>query len=257
MKFTLNYFSLQKLGNEEADYEDAFEPKRSGIIERSILSLAIADGATESSFASDWAKMLTRDFVRKPYSTIEVLKNRTRILSRDWHKVVNGKPLPWFIEEKIRLGAFTTFLGVRLTSFSKDTKQSGKWSAIAIGDSCIFQIRDDNLVYSFPISNSEEFTRTPALLSTNLNQNLILWKNKLVKCCSKRDWRTGDFFILATDALACWFLTQYENNDKPWNTLLKFTKDPSPSNSFQTWIDEVRRSCLLKNDDVTLLILRL
>lgn len=254
MRLTLNHFWLQKLGNEQADYEDAFAPKINGTIEQDGFSLAIADGATESSFASDWAKMLTRAFVKEPFTSIETLQARTEILSQRWHSFVNRRPLPWFAEEKVRLGAFATLLGVTLTSNSNDSKQSGDWSAIAVGDSCIFQIRNDDLVCSFPLSSAAEFGSSPTLLSTNLSRNSQLWEQVKFHTAN---WSAGDLLMLATDALACWFLAQHENNEKPWNILLGFTEDSSPSNSFQTWVDNARRSSHVKNDDITLLILRL
>lgn len=254
MRLTLNHFWLQKLGNEQADYEDAFAPKIDGTIEQAGFSLAIADGATESSFASDWAKILTRAFVKEPFTSIETLQARAESLSQRWHSFVNRRPLPWFAEEKVRLGAFATLLGVTLASNSSDSNQSGDWSAIAVGDSCIFQIRNDDLVCSFPVSSAAEFGSSPTLLSTNLSRNSQLWEQ--VKCHTS-NWSAGDLLMLTTDALACWFLAQHENNEKPWNILLGFTEDSSPSNSFQAWVDNARRSSHLKNDDITLLILRL
>lgn len=250
MKFTLNHFWLQKLGNEQADYEDAFAPRINGTLEQKNFSLSVADGATESSFASDWAKMLTRAFVKEPFTNIEALQARTQVLSQRWHSFVNRRPLHWFAEEKVRLGAFATFLGVTLGSNSNGSSQSGNWSAIAVGDSCLFQIRNNELLCSFPISNPADFGSSPTLLSTNLNSNSKLWER--VKCHSA-DWVSGDHLLLTTDALACWFLFQHQNNEKPWNILLGFTEDSSPSESFQTWANDERRSSHLKNDDITLL----
>ncbi len=254
MRFTLKHFWLQKFGNEQADYEDAFAPRIDGTIEQQVLSLAVADGATESSFASDWAKMLTRAFVKDPFTSIETLQARTEILSQKWHSVVNRRPLPWFAEEKVRLGAFSTLLGVTITSYSNGSSQSGIWSAIAVGDSCLFQIRNDDLLRSFPISNVDEFGCSPTLLSTNLSRNSQLWER--VKCHTA-EWMSGDYLLLTTDALARWFLFQHQNNKKPWNILLGFTEDLFPSESFQTWADDERRSSHLKNDDITLLIAKL
>lgn len=254
MRFTLNHFWLPKFGNERADYEDAFAPKINGTIDQPSLSLAIADGASESSFASDWAKMLTRTFVKEPFTNIEALQVRTEMLSRRWQSFVNRRPLPWFAEEKARLGAFSTLLGLKLTSSFNSTYEEGSWSAIAIGDSCLFQIRNENLICSFPISDVSEFGNTPRLLSTNLTRNFQLWE--FVKTHTA-DWKVGDIFLLATDALACWFLYEHKHNERPWNILLGFTEDSTPDESFKSWTDNVRRSLRLKNDDVTLLLLKL
>lgn len=254
MIFTLNHFCLPKLGNEQADYEDAFAPKISGTVSQKSFSVAVADGATESSFASDWAKMLTRNFVKEPFSEIETLKTRTEMLSQRWQSFVKRRPLPWFAEEKVRFGAFATLLGLQLVSNSDGTDESGFWSAIAIGDSCLFQVRGDNLLRSFPISTAAKFSNSPMLLSSNLVHNLQIWKNVRVYTA---DWKVGDIFLLATDALACWILSEHEHNERPWNIFLGFREDSEKTQLFRAWADNVRRSSNLKNDDITLLLLKL
>ena len=61
-----------------------------------------------------------------------------------------------------------------------------------------------------------------------------------------------DIFLLATDALAHWFLIEHEAGRKPWHTLLKL-KDES---EFVDFIGSIRKEGKLKNDDTTLLIIR-
>lgn len=237
-----------------ADYEDAFAPKIKGTRDQQSFYLAVADGATESSFASEWAKMLTRAFVKKPFTTIETLQDRTKILSKRWERIINEISLPWFAEEKARQGAFATILGLELNSSPNSSHESGSWSAIAVGDTCLFQIRNENLICSFPISDASEFGNTPPLLSTNLARSSQLWE--YVKTHSA-EWKVGDVFLLATDAIACWFLYEHERDERPWNILLGFPEDPRPSKSFKLWADNARRSSKLKNDDLTLLLLEL
>ena len=254
MRCTLNHFSLPKLGNEQSDYEDAFAPKSNGMLEQQSLSIAVSDGASESSFASDWAKMLTRAFVREPSASAEALKAQTEFLAKRWQSFVNRRPLSWFAEEKLRLGAFATLLGVQLSSGSSGSNETGRWLAIAVGDSCLFQVRNDNLICAFPLANSAEFGNSPILLSSNLARNAQVWKNVQVH---SGEWKIGDAFLLATDALACWFLSQYERNECPWNILFGFAEDSNPSESFKTWADKSREILQMKNDDITLVIFSL
>ena len=54
-------------------------------------------------------------------------------------------------------------------------------------------------------------------------------------------------FLLMTDALAAWFLTQWEAKQTPWNDL------PDNDADFGPWLKTQRDSGALKNDDVTLL----
>jgi len=254
LKAKLNYFWLQKLGNEQEDYEDAFASKNKDIINNISITLAVADGATESLFASIWAKMLTKSFVEKPFFIRRTLQRRTNDLSNEWQRYIQSLgPLPWYAEEKTHLGAFATILGVRFKS-KRNSQHSGSWSAIALGDTCLFQIRNNELICSFPISSADKFGRFPHLLSSNLSYNLVVWDKVRFK---KSEWRTGDLFILATDALAYWFLSQNEQNKKPWNDILNLTRNLSPSESFKSWVNDLRKSSQLKNDDVTILLLRL
>ena len=59
-----------------------------------------------------------------------------------------------------------------------------------------------------------------------------------------------------TDALACWFLSQVEKGEKPWMMLSAVAEETQLMRGyFGDWIDETRASRVMRNDDVTLLIL--
>lgn len=254
MRFTLRHFYLHKQGNRSNDYEDAFSPQEGGSKDQETFALAIADGATETSFANYWAKILVKNFVKSPFFTKEVLQDRIKTLADRWQKKVNREQLQWYAEEKLRLGAFSTFLGIEFKSNHHSSHISGSWSAIAIGDSCLFQVRNDNLIESFPISNIQEFGNRPILLSSNPASNSEVWQNVRLRTSK---WKSGDVFLLATDALACWFLKEHELNAHPWNILLGISEDPNPSQSFRRWANELRKSSKMRNDDVTLLLVKL
>jgi hypothetical protein len=59
-------------------------------------------------------------------------------------------------------------------------------------------------------------------------------------------------FFLMTDALASWFFQEYENGGKPWEIIGENTIDKS---SFTNWIEQLRENKIIRNDDVTLLVL--
>jgi len=249
-------FRIQKSGNEPNDYEDAFAFMNHGAFQQSNLALAVADGATESSFADAWAQMLTHAFARHPFADTKALQERTERLAKRWQSYVNGKRLAWYAEEKARVGAFSTFLGVRIMS-GNDRACSGTWSAIAVGDTCLFHVRDNNLLSSFPISSSSEFGNTPPLLSSNLARNRGIWSYVKV---SRGDWHRGDIFLLATDAFAHWFLSESESEHRPLERLLEITEPSARSQQsarFEAWVSSLRRSGQLRNDDVTVLLVRL
>lgn len=62
-------------------------------------------------------------------------------------------------------------------------------------------------------------------------------------------WQRGDTIHLASDALACWFLTQAAAGATPWRTLQSLETD----NDFDQWVQDLRGDKALRNDDTTLL----
>ena len=61
----------------------------------------------------------------------------------------------------------------------------------------------------------------------------------------------GDLFILASDALAGWFLARNAAGEKPWQTLLALD-----SPGWDAWVNNQRRERLMRNDDTTLVIIQ-
>lgn len=234
-------FTLPKRGHSAEEYEDAFaaDPK--------LGRFAVADGASESSFASLWAKLLVDGFVHPgerngDTSWLEPLRSR-------WAAKVDQQQLSWYAEEKRDLGAFATFLGLVLKHSDKQTE--GNWSALAVGDSCIFQVRKDSLIQAFPLERSENFSNRPSLICSR-TANIA---HKL-----KRDgarWLAGDRLYLMTDALAQWFLKQSEHAKKPWHTLDRLFTELADNAARASWIEQQRDRDALRNDDVTLVSIHL
>src|SRR5437763_357861 len=95
-------FWLPKHGNSLDEYEDAFE----GDATRGRF--AIADGATESSFAGCWAKLLVEGFVHSPAQPWK-WADWLPPLQQRWLAEVGARPRPWYAETKFEEGAFATF----------------------------------------------------------------------------------------------------------------------------------------------------
>ena len=55
--------------------------------------------------------------------------------------------------------------------------------------------------------------------------------------------------MLATDALAAWFLRQTEHDDRPWEQLRGLT-----SEQFDDLVENLRKAGEMRNDDVTLVL---
>lgn len=230
-------FSLPKRGNTAGEYEDALAANpRAG-------RFAIADGASESSFAGEWAKLIVDAFVKDSPSPTSPWLQWAR---RRWQRLFENRPMAWHTEAKFEQGAFATWLGVSVAQ--PNDSSTGAWEAYAIGDCCLFQIRNNRLLRAFPVRRSSDFGRDPELLGSRPGENPSA-KPKRQRL--KADWQSGDALFLMSDALAQWFLRNWEGREHPWQ-LLEEVKDAS---AFAELIDKLRDEKALRNDDVTFLVI--
>ena len=243
MQISLRTFWLPKEGNTSDEYEDAFWPREAMTVSSDRFRFAVADGATESSFAGSWARLLVRAYCRDQLSDRKIRKQLPQ-LQREWYSAIDSTPLPWYAEEKLAQGAFATMLG--LTLFRGRSASELAWDSTAIGDSCLFQLRDGVIVTSFPIARSDEFNNRPMLMSSNSAD----WAGQLSHVARKSGaWEPADVFYLMTDAIANWFLRSVENGDQPSALLDRI----DGSEDFRECVDSLRDSGAMRNDDVTVL----
>ena len=268
MQIHLQIFWSPKAGNSLDEYEDAFDFsynrwRRTNKPYPFVISVsreikqprfAVGDGATESSFSGLWARMLTEMYVcRKPNQPSQ-LRKWVKQLGDAWLSHRGAKSLPWYAEEKSRRGAFSTLLGLSLEKHHGE-KSSGCWHAVAVGDSCLFQIRESQILTAFPMSDSEQLGYHPTLLSSVFARNETIWDTDPFR---KGEWSCGDTFLLMTDAIAHWFLTSVENGGNPWTTVDEVASQTSLiSYAFQQWVNSLREKRQMRNDDVTLLLVKI
>jgi hypothetical protein len=226
-------FRLPKRGHTAQEYEDACAAAdRRG-------RFAVADGASESAFAGQWARLLANGFVQAadpPGDWAGWLPSQRQ----RWQAEVGGGELPWYAEEKVRQGAFATFLGLVV--------EGAGWRAVAVGDSCLFHVRAGRLTKAFPVEHSGDFGNSPWLIGSHHSPGEALAKGVVV--CEGR-WRAGDRLWLMTDALAQWFLQQHEAGNRPWETLDAVLTAAAPDEAFAAWAEGLRQTQALRNDDVT------
>lgn len=258
MRIHLEFMWLPKSGSRVEEYEDAFWPRWNGTRELGRIHLAIADGATEGSFSKLWARMLVRSFgyARSPI-TSENLRRRVDRRCKDWSKQTAHLPMAWYAREKLRQGALATLLGVTLDSAERERNRGGTWSAFAIGDSCMFQIRDNELVSTLPMRRASEFGFQPRLVSSVPSKNSTLW-TEIGSLEHKGTWLEGDTLLMMTDAIAAWFLSDYEQGGMPWQRLQELASLPRPlSTHFGDFVTEMHRAGKMRNDDVTVLAIQI
>jgi hypothetical protein len=208
---------------------------------------ALADGASESFYAGLWAALLVEAFVRSDEPQPD-WRDWLPPVQADWAERAglltspgeNGSALPWYLESRMRQGAFATFLGLVV--------EGPAWHAVAVGDTCLFQVRCDRLEVAFPLTRVADFHSTPWLIGSRqppagvpLRQGVRL----------EGEGRGGDRFYLLTDALAQWFLTGHEAGGAPWRVLDELLA--RPREAFVGWVTEQRGAGRLRDDDVTLM----
>jgi hypothetical protein len=249
-------FWLPKAGSVTEEYEDAswVGPDGSPTGERCgrYIRLAVSDGASESMLASRWARHLAECFGRSRASRTRTLANAIH----SWDEIVRdytmerdrrGSPIQWYEEPGLARGAFATLLVAELRRLA-DVEHHGTWQAIAIGDSCIFQVRDERLLASFPVSEPDAFGYSPPLVPSKPTDPKTVIR-RMVR--HRGDWQSGDSFYVATDALAAWFLGSAHAGERPWEILRDLGTDAGPP-SFEEWVVERRAAGAMHNDDVTL-----
>lgn len=248
VKLRVRVFTCPKAGHRPEEYEDAWD------YNARAKRVAVADGASDAFESCLWARALVQAFVRRPPTNAdESLLDWLALPQQTWQAGIQWERLPWYAQEKAQRGAFATLLGLTFspprTNTDLDANPIVHWTAMAVGDACLFQIRRHTVVVHFPVQHAAEFGNTPPLLSTRNDYNRhSLQDLKMLQGESQG----GDLFVLATDALAAWLLQEMEAGKHPWQALERLTKS-----TFIRLIDSLRRTNAIRNDDVTLVRIRL
>jgi len=224
-RFACTAYHAPKRDHAADEYEDAWAANPE------LGRFALADGATESSFANIWAQLVVNAYVTQPQLAIDELRQQ-------WSDQVDGLELPWYAEEKRAIGAYATFVGLHI-------RNDGQWKAFAHGDSCLAHLREGQLLAFFPMRHSTEFTTSPPLISSR--EGTPEW----VRLAGHAE--PGDRFCLMSDAMAQWFLRIHERGQSPDMIFDQWQQDRS---LFQPWLRQERESGMLTNDDTTLLEIR-
>ena len=238
--FSIEAFSCQKAGNARSEYEDAWAIRGSDSPTR--CRVAVADGATESSFSALWAALLVESFVRGRAHGPEFF-SRLDAIRRLWRRKIRGRPLPWYAAEKARKGAYAAFVGASLNAVNRG------WRAVAIGDCCLLQVSETGeLSKAFPLTRSEEFGSSPFLVGSVKKVDDDPLPHVRV---SEGLLRPNEVLFFASDALAAWLLRRAERGEAAWNEL----KWLRTQGDFDVLVARAREDGT-RNDDMTLIRVR-
>lgn len=216
---------------EAVDYEDAADLGA----DTWPICAAVADGATESAYADTWAQILVQGIVEAKATTADAVTDLLPRMQARWAAAVSSSEgdAPWYVNEKIAEGAFAAALGLSL-------QVDGRWQAVAVGDCCLFHVGEGRPDRSWPIEAPEAFTDRPALLPSREGATVPPLE------AVTGTWRSGDHFVLATDAAAAWLL-----RTDP-------LKACAPSEGqVEENLHGARTKGTLRNDDVTLLVIEM
>ncbi|MDI2132152.1 hypothetical protein [Yinghuangia seranimata] len=278
MRAQVTILALHKGGGAPHEYEDAVwvgsrtaeGPERGllpppgpacrsgGVGRVASLRAAVADGASSSLLARRWAQLLVREAGGAPTGLLRTGQGFAEVLTRAadrWpdlmkdyvrNRELRGKPITWFERPGLEAGAHATLLVAHFAAH-RWAPARGTWSAVALGDACLFQVRHDRLHVAFPLTASGEFGNTPPLAASGgQDPEAVRARAGLVS----GHWRRGDRFYLASDAMAAWFLRQVEVGRKPWDLLRAL--DYAGPRDLAAWVERRRGAGELRNDDVTL-----
>lgn len=260
--FCVRTFWVPKRGSSRQEYEDATwvspDGNGDGEIQHQSLTAAVADGASESLLAGRWARRLVEVFGKAGKAT----RTRTGFIAAyqeavsSWDQEVleyttereeRGAPIQWYEEPGLAKGAYATILAVKFSDGRGG--RSPTWKAVGLGDSCLFQVRNESLYASFPMDDAASFSYQPPLLASRGTDVETLRRH--IKTTTN-DWERGDSFYLATDALAAWFLKTNEIEGRPWGPLRDMDTHDAKLD-FTGWVDEQRDLGRMHNDDTTLI----
>lgn len=248
LKCSYKYISIAKVGNSVNENEDnLLVPSLSELESEPIIKFAISDGATESSFSKEWSDLLVSCYKDKPFDLAK-LPLTINDVSETWQSITSTIDLPWYAQQKLENGAFATFLGITL-NLAEQTFES-----VSIGDCTLFQVRNNELICSFPITSFEDFGNTPSLFATNSKYQTDFEKS--VKYLNGQA-ESGDLLIIASDALAMWFLKRLNEGERPWQNLLTLLNYEYYQTDFSNWTFNKIKENEIKNDDISVVLINI
>lgn len=171
-------------------------------------SVAVADGASTSWQAGEWALQLCDAWVGQDgawghgeHETCVAAIQRS--FQNPGHTQQAG-PSQWFADEVVRRGAFAAFLGV---SFDIAAGPQVAYRALSVGDVCLLHFRNEMLLASFPITSSDELTSQPELIGSSPGRRTSPAKEL------SGELESGDVLVLATDGVAGYLLGRSATGD--------------------------------------------
>jgi hypothetical protein len=248
-------FSIPKAGNTEGENEDAVFPI-AGMGHNGhddVASFIVADGATQTSFSGIWANSLTSYCSQTKLSEFNFYRAVEKA-QQEWQQSLKGMELPWHAQEKFLQGAYSALAWLEIQYFPLHPAYPFSWRALAVGDCCLFIARNQSIYISLPLQDQNEFLKPPVLIPSK-SEKIDSIKGKVQT--ARGSLVMGDQLILASDAISSWIMRKSQPDRLEFLKLIKSIKSASNSSGFTFWINNLRRSGELKNDDTSLILIEL
>ncbi|QDU93254.1 hypothetical protein Pla8534_10330 [Lignipirellula cremea] len=248
MFFQHRAFWIAKDAERADQFQDAFA------VDAFRGAASIADGVSSSLFASSWAELLTRAVIADPpdVGDEELLGPWLDQHRKEWLEPIDVDNLAWHQKPKFQAnGAQTTLLWVELYKDSTHDRSTGEVDmyAYSVGDCCLFHIRGDRMLRSFPFSNAEAFASNPAVIGSISKKSDVAIPFEHLQTTGVND----DLLVLCTDAMAVWLLEQKAAGVRiDWNGYWSMTES-----DWRDHILDLRQNQQIRYDDTTMLLLRL
>ncbi|MEM0156718.1 MAG: hypothetical protein QXN26_01465 [Thermoplasmataceae archaeon] len=237
-------FRMSKLGNRPKDCEDFYS------WDLARMKFAIADGASSSIFSDIWAQSLTQAAMDEnlsldgsPESLLSIIM---KVARKNWYGGIQWTGLPWFLRNKSVSGSHSTLLLMQTWPLAS----SYRYSAVAVGDTCMFVLKDHRVEDSFPLKSYTDFGSTPSLVWSGkgspipANVRMTLPKYSTMSGTIDR----GSTVVLATDAVSKWILEHGE----PQELLEAMGND----HAMKALISREINARRMRNDDTAIIVIR-
>ena len=238
----IGIFSVEKAGSTTAENED----RAAWSVGSSAIRVAIADGATESSYSDLWADALVHAWIagERPELGAGLLAHAKAKWSE---RLPDMESLPWYAQAKLEEGSHATFAGVQLSLRGKRMR----WRAQIVGDCELFVLKARGslrLKRCEPLKSPADFGYQPDLLTTTAGGSTAV---PVAMVTGRVRW---PFEIwLCTDAFAAACLAAALDGNPPWDEWATAMEEPD---AFRHLVDQWRSTGAMRNDDTTVCRIR-
>ena len=216
------------------------------LVDRAQLRFALSDGASVSYDPATWAELLCKKYVDDPDISTSWIEDAVR----SYNGAVDRDALPWMKQAAFDQGSFASLIGLSINIDDKTINLT------AFGDSNVLIMKEGIVTERFPISDVEEFSRSPNLLCTVGRENTYITEDLISTGKRTFDLKTvvdedKIAILMATDALSAWVMRT--DTEARLNSLFAITEQEK----FAELVRDERQKGDLKIDDTTMITIRI